>query len=115
MGRRTSGCSGAHHRNLLRVSPTGSLLQVLRLRRTSLDIRSFAKNSIEPFLWANTAWLTLPFLLIQYAIWGNLGWRWLIALIVTYVLVALVLHSTIAHSTEGVFQHWESRLRERAA
>jgi hypothetical protein len=90
--------------------PYWVLLQVLRLRRTSTKVRTFAKSCIEPFLWVNTAWLTLPFLLVAYAIWGNLGWRWLAALIVTYVFVALVLHSAVAHSTEGAFQQWEASL-----
>ena len=90
--------------------PYWVLLQALRLRRTSARVRTFAKSCIEPFFWANTAWLTLPFVFVEYAIWGNLGWGWLVALTVTYVVVALVLHSAVAHSTECAFQQWEAML-----
>ena len=79
-------------------------LKLLRPWQKEMGIRKFAKWCVGPFFWVNNLWVTAPLLLVQYLIWGKLTWLGAIA---SFGVVAMVLHSAIAHSTDSALRQWE--------
>jgi hypothetical protein len=84
--------------------PYRAVLSMLRPWGRVPRVRKLARSLLAPFLFLNTLWLGSPILLVLFLLRGEVGW---LAVVVVWLLVALPLHSLIAHATDSALKAWD--------